>query len=181
MTELELQPKLYLPPRIDQWSAALIELEQRHRVHRLLTGAIIDRETRGGESTRLDQPGPSGRGDNGNGYGLWQLDKRYHGAFLLERLPDGRFKWEDPQEAGDYAMRQVLLPALRVFRGDLFLALAAYNAGPAAVKDGMAKAPANAPIAVVHRAADTRTAGGDYAQDVLYRMGCFCVGRDAYP
>lgn len=179
--ELQLQPKLYLPPRIAQWGPALLQLEQRYGVHRLLNGSILDRETRGGESSALDRPGPSGRGDAGHGHGLWQLDDRTHGAFLKKRLSDGRFAWQDPYEAGCYAMEFVFLPASRVFKGDVFLALAAYNAGPDAVRAGMAKAPANSPIAVVHRAADTRTARGDYAQDVLYRMGCFCVGRDAYP
>lgn len=179
--ELELQPRLYLPQRIAQWLPALLELEQRYRVHRLLNGGILDRETRGGTDTGLDRPGPSGRGDGGHGHGLWQLDDRYHGEFLKKRLPDGRFAWEDPLEAGDYAMRAIFIPALRTFQGDVFLALAAYNAGPDAVRAGMAKAPARSPIAMVHRAADLRTARGDYAQDVLYRMACFAAGRDACP
>lgn len=179
--ELMPQPRIYFPPRIGQWEPVLIILEQRYRVHRLINGALLDREGRGGESTALDRPGPSGRGDDGHGHGLWQLDDRSHGTFLKERMPDGRFKWEDPLEAGDYAMRSVLMPAIRIFKGDIFLSLASYNAGIAAVRSGVAKAPPGAPIAVVHRAADTRTARGDYAQDVLYRAGCFGIGRDPYP
>lgn len=173
---------IYLPPRIAQWEdPALIELERRYRVHRLLSGALLDRESRGGEDPNMRPKGPSGRGDNGHAYGLWQLDDRTHGAFLQERLPDGRFKWEDPLEAGDYAMRAVLVPAIRIFAGDLFLALCAYNAGPTAVKEAMGKAPMHSPLAVQHRAADTRTAHGDYAQDVVFRMACFAAGRDPYP
>lgn len=169
------------PDRIAQWEPVLFELHRRHGIHRLLSGALMDRETRGGTSPLLRPLGPSGKGDAGHGHGVWQLDDRSHAAFLLERLPDGRFKWEDPLEAGDYAMRTVLLPALRLFKGDLHFALCAWNAGAGAVKAVLAKAPAHSALAALHRMADGRTAHGDFASDVLFRMGCFAVGMDPYP
>lgn len=173
---------LYLPSRVAQFEqSALVPLEQRHNLSRLLLGALMDHETRAGESNLLDRKGPSGRGDGGHGHGVWQIDDRSHGAFLQERMPDGRFKWEDPFEAGDYAMKNILLPAIREFKGDVFLGLAAWNCGAGNVREAMAKCPAHSPLAVLHRAADTRTANGDFAQDVLFRMVCFATGRDPYP
>jgi hypothetical protein len=53
--------------------------------------AIMCRESEGGLSPLLDQVGPAGRGDNGHGHGLCQIDDRSFPAFCSSS------GWADPK------------------------------------------------------------------------------------
>ena len=111
-----------------------------------LLAAIASRETRGGNV--LD----NGWGDHGNGYGLMQVDRRYH----------------DVQGLGDPASQEHIDQAASILRGFydqcraehpswsheqcLQAAVSAYNGGPDQFTRG-----------------DEGTTGGDYSNDVLAR------------
>lgn len=106
-------------------------------------------------------------GDAGHGHGLWQVDDRSHYKFLTEKLPDGTPAWQNPLVSGAYVLDAVLLPALRKLSGDMFLALAAYNAGLGHVLHVLGQLPPDSSEAARHLAAEEVTAGGDYASYVL--------------
>jgi len=92
-------------------------------------------------------------GDGGHGVGIWQRDRRAH------VLP-GSVDWYlgHPRRQADDAA--ALLADLRRDLGTWPRAIAAYNAGPAAVRAAM-RAGVDP---------DTRTTGGDYAADVESRQ-----------
>ncbi len=133
-----------LQPYADEFAAA----GARHGVPPALLAAIASRESRGGAA--LDR---NGRGDGGNGFGLMQVDRRYHSpaggphsaqhidqaAGILRGMLD-----QVRQEHPNWSPEQQL-------RG----AVAAYNSGPDNVRtiDGM----------------DRGTTGNDYSNDVWAR------------
>lgn len=100
------------------------------------------------------------RGDNGNAWGLSQIDQRYHTAFTSSHSPRDHAAVID---YGAWLLRQDTDALGSVRRG-----LVAYNAG----RDNVREALANG-VDI-----DTYTTGGDYSRDVLDR---FNVIRSMYP
>lgn len=112
--------------------------------------AIGDRESHLG--ALLDE---EGLGDNGNGCGWMQIDKRYHAEFVASVDCAS-----DHLAIAKYAINEVYLPYLQQLDGNQEAALAAYNAGVSSVKEAMASGQ---PV-------DSVTTGGDYSWDVGNRM-----------
>lgn len=114
--------------------------------------AIADRESNLGEA--LDA---NGLGDNGNGCGIWQVDKRYH-PDLVNSVNCAT----DHAKIARYAIERVLIPYSEEL-GSMELAIAAYNAGTASVKKAVAQG----------KSPDTVTTGKNYSVDVLARIEKF--------
>lgn len=150
-----------LPPRLARWAVELYAAATAFDLDAILLAAIMDRESLGGDA--LTPPTPAGTGDHGNGRGLMQVDDRAHPAFIATGL------WKHAGFNvfyGGWVLRQ----ALTYFKGELPLAIAAYNAGPgkvAAAVRGIEKPEERL------AAADRCTTGGDYASDVLRRRERF--------
>jgi Bacterial SH3 domain/Transglycosylase SLT domain len=125
-----------------------------------ILAAIGSRESNWGNA--LDS---EGKGDNGHGRGIMQIDDRYHQTFLDTK------DWRDPGVNIQYAVDNVLaayyteldqktnLEGFDLLRG----AIASYNAGPSKVVDAV-----NAGLDV-----DTVTTFKDYSWDVIQRAGWF--------
>jgi len=90
------------------------------------------------------------RGDGGHGRGVWQRDDRWH------TIPSD-YDTDVPLQAKDAAR---LLVANYTVLKDWGYAVAAYNAGLTGVRD----------VLKAGKSADSVTAGGDYAADVLGRL-----------
>lgn len=101
------------------------------------------------------------KGDNGNGWGLSQVDRRFHSAFTSTT---------DPRNHSAVVMKgaRILEQYDNELGRGIDAALAAYNAGPQNVRDALA---AGLPV-------DAYTTGGDYSADVLRR---YTILRDLYP
>jgi peptidoglycan hydrolase-like protein with peptidoglycan-binding domain len=137
------------------WSAICAQAEQRHRLPAGLLLAIASRETNMQDIC----------GDAGHGRGLFQIDDRSHVDFLKRCGAYGAGGMPPLAEAAEYAAS--LLDANRAFgrskgiAGDALVKfmISAYNAGAG-----------NALAGYQHGDSDARTAGGDYASDVLERL-----------
>ena len=123
------------------------EAAARHNLPVSLLLAIASRESSMGLS--LDA---NWAGDNGNGIGIMQIDRRYHPDFT------GRHANADHQANIHYGA-QYLAGLIRQFSGDLGSAVAAYNAGPTRVRSALSSG----------LPADAVTTGRDYSADVLRR------------
>lgn len=132
------------------------ELGAKHDLPPALLAAIASRETRGGNV--LDR---NGYGDHGNGFGLMQVDKRYHdlqgtdSPTSFEHLDQASgiladFHRQIQSEHPDWTPEQQLQGAV-----------AAYNKGPGRVTD-----PSNF---------DRGTTGGDYSNDVIARAQLYAA------
>jgi uncharacterized protein YgiM (DUF1202 family) len=125
-----------------------------------ILAAIGSRESNWGAA--LDS---TGRGDNGYGHGIMQIDSDFHPEFIATQ------NWRDPAVNIKYAVDNVLsdyydqLAAETNLRGfDLLRgAIAAYNAGVGGVKAALAEG----------LDVDGRTTGKDYSWDVIQRAGWF--------
>jgi LysM repeat protein len=120
----------------------------RHGIDPSILAAIASRESRGGNA--LDR---NGLGDGGNGFGLMQVDKRYHSP---QGGPHSRAHIE--QAAGILAGFRDQLAARHpnwTPQQVMTAAISAYNRGPGGITD-----PATA---------DRGTTGRDYASDVIAR------------
>ncbi|SEU38204.1 Peptidoglycan-binding (PGRP) domain of peptidoglycan hydrolases-containing protein [Stigmatella erecta] len=135
-------------PQLRKYKAGIEAAAQKHGLPPALLAAIMSRETRGG--TQLDK---TGRGDRGNGFGLMQVDLRYHkakgGPTSAEHIDQaaGILKGyvNDMKKAHpDWSEAQQL-------RG----AVAAYNFGPGNVQ--------------TQQRMDVGTTGDDYSNDVWAR------------
>lgn len=126
-----------LPPLARPHASALLESAQRHAPANLiapvqfatLLAAIIDHESRWG--ALLKPKGPGGTGDNGNGLGLGQIDRRYHGAWAASAA------WWEPAVNIDKAA-EVFAAKVRRFPGNIDAAVAAYNASEERVATAIA-------------------------------------------
>jgi len=119
----------------------------KHNVPIALLLAIASRESNMGLA--LDS---NWTGDNGNGIGIMQIDRRYHTEFT------GRFANNDHQANINYGA-EFLSELIRQFNGELKPAVAAYNAGPSRVRTAVSSG----------LSPDMVTTGKDYASDVLRR------------
>ena len=116
--------------------------------------AIMDRETLGGSASSGYRPDGAwdGTGDAGHAHTPWQLDDRYHAAYLARTD-------RTPERDSEYAM-QLLADRWDVSH-DLKTTAAAYNSGRSLDVFASGGDP------------DTTTTGGNYGADVLSRMAAF--------
>lgn len=129
-----------------------------------IIAGIGSRESHWGLSPALDKPGPEGRGDNGHGRGLMQIDDRYH-----EFARSGR--WYDPTANLQYAATVLIDARAYIHNRFPFLSpeallhatISAYNAGPGNVAKAI----------TAGRDPDSATTGRDYGRDVLSRASWF--------
>lgn len=109
----------------------------------------------------------------GHGHGLFQVDDRFHLAFLKRTSLDGAPSWADPLENCNYAIGQVLVPAFRAFPGIMVGGIAAYNAGIRNVRNAFHDLTTpTTPIARL-AAANSVTTGKNYVTRVLMRYRTF--------
>lgn len=161
-----------VPRRIKQYRPELTAAGVVYQIDPLLLGAIMDRETLGGESEHLKPRGPAGRGDEGHGRGLMQIDDRYHSGFIQATTPAGKPLWEIPAFNILYAA-WLLKENLNAFTNETAPAVAAYNAGVRRVRNALvALGPVSEDRFRVH-AVDAVTTGGNYSADVLKRRARF--------
>lgn len=104
----------------------------------------------------------------GWGRGGFQIDFAAHTEWCLQKLPDGRFVWEDPTQNADKAAR-ILSAAIEAFGGDEHLAAASFNAGIKAIRRALLSVTEPAAPERRRYAADLCTTGHNYGQDVLRR------------
>ena len=123
------------------------EAAVKHNVPIALLLAIASRESNMG--LNLDA---NWTGDNGNGIGIMQIDRRYHPEFT------GRFANNDHWANINYGA-EFLSQLIRQFHGELKPAVAAYNAGASRVRSAVSSG----------LSPDMVTTGKDYASDVLRR------------
>jgi soluble lytic murein transglycosylase-like protein len=123
------------------------EAAVEHNVPMSLLLAIASRESNMG--LNLDS---NWTGDNGNGIGVMQIDRRYHPEFT------GRYANND-HRANIYYGAEFLAQLMRLFHGNLTAAVAAYNAGASRVRTAISSG----------LSPDLVTTGKDYASDVLRR------------
>lgn len=161
-----------LPTRLARWWREFERSGKNHRVDPLLLAAVCDRETRGGVANGYSPKGPAGKGDNGHGHGLMQIDDRSHASFIARLMPDGSPMWADAQSNIDYGAF-ILATSLLAFDGDEHLACCAYNAGRQAVRVAIRQVGPDASPEARHAVADAVTTGKDYGRDVLARRAEF--------
>lgn len=120
----------------------------------------------------------------GFGRGLMQHDLMGDGsafegvtqtAWCLQKLPDGRFAWEDPVLNIDRGCL-ILATCIEAFDGDEELGACAYNAGIKRVREKLLVLPGSASTEDRREAANALTTDGDYGRDVLALRRLF---RDA--
>lgn len=148
--------------RLLPWLAAIDAACAAWREDRAVLSAICLRESGAGWAPGYAPQGKAdGWGDHGHGFGLFQIDRRYHRAFTDSDVRG------DPELQARQACR-ILSEAREWFRhhaaplsaGDLErAALAAYNAGAGAVHHWL----------TTGGDPDRPTTGGDYSRDVLTR------------
>ncbi len=108
----------------------------------------------------------------GWGRGLGQIDFAADTVWCLQKLPDGRFLWEDAESNID-KVAELLQAGIVTFDGDEWLAAASYNAGPENVRKALLLVPVDSTPEERHKCADEVTTGRDYAKDVISRRGRF--------
>lgn len=129
--------------------------------------AIADRESLCGEV--LDQ---DGKGDRGNGCGIWQVDRRYHHTFVEALGDDGRPLWRRPAFNCLYAAELLQARILRFSGKTSFsdvAAIAAYNASETRVSKRLEEITSPMSRAALVVALDPLTTGKDYVSDVQKR------------
>lgn len=152
------------PPRIRRWALQLELAQKAWGVDPLVVGAIIDRESWGGEL--LVPRGPAGVGDSGHGRGLMQVDDRYHKGFLAAREPGGTEMWASPTWNVLYGSA-LLAANLEALDGNYPAAIAAYNASLSRVFKVLTTSGMEGDALV--GALDALTTGHNYVSDVLTR------------
>lgn len=92
-----------LPSYARPYASIILRVAREEGLDPFLIFAIGDRETLWGTTSYLDVRGPSGRGDNGHGHGLMQLDDR--DASNNEIIRSGR--WKDPYLNVQHGARKI--------------------------------------------------------------------------
>jgi hypothetical protein len=86
-------------------------VSQEEGVSPYLVAGLMSRESNFGRTLAAD-----GTGDEGNGLGVMQVDRRYHKAFVSRVNAAGVPDWKDPYLALKYSVKEILLPAYAYFR-----------------------------------------------------------------
>ncbi|XP_069060483.1 lysozyme g-like [Pleurodeles waltl] len=133
--------------KINKYKAKIMAVGKKLCVEPALLGAIISRETRGGSALK------NGWGDGRNGFGLMQVDKRYHKVI-------GDWNSQEHITQGTEILVSMVKAIKKKFpkwsvEQQLKGAIAAYNAGPGNVRS--------------YKEVDSRTTGKDYSSDVVAR------------
>lgn len=157
-----------LPTRLSRWRPQFQAAELCYGVPVLLTAAICDRETNGGDAST--PKGPEGTGDGGHGKGLMQIDDRFHHRFIVARFDDDMELWKDAAFNILYGAK--LLARVHNLTNSWPVAICAYNAG-AAKATRIAKTHVASSQEELIRALDVVTTKGNYVSDVLKRMASF--------
>ncbi|XP_065122570.1 lysozyme g-like [Paramisgurnus dabryanus] len=137
--------------RMEKYKSLIIKVGKAQKMDPAVVAAIISRESRAGAVLK------DGWGDHGNGFGLMQVDKRYH-------TPVGA--WDSEQHLTQAI--EILIGSIQAikknfpqwtqeqcFKGGI----SAYNAGPGNVR--------------TYENMDKGTPGHDYANDVVARAQWF--------
>lgn len=165
-----------IPGRVAQWMPHARAAELVYGVDALLLLALLDRESHGGEA--LHPRGPGGTGDGGNGYGLGQIDGRYHATFIAARGPDGKPLWADPAFAILYSAKHLHCDIHR-FEGrginPVLPSLASYNAARKGVDAKLRELSLPTTDDQVIAALDPLTTGGNYVSDVMRRRNSYVL------
>lgn len=165
---LEPELKTRLPARLVRWADHFLAAAAATGTDPFTLAAICDRESLGGDA--LSPPGPGGTGDNGNGLGLMQLDKRAHPEVL-------QHPWQDPHfniTTGAGILRE----ALDALGWDYPAAICAYNSGVGNAKKAKAKLNPSSSLDDKIEAFDAYTTGKNYVKDVLARRAQFLGGSN---
>lgn len=165
-----------IPARIRQWWPDLVKAADDAKIDAYFLAAVVDRESLGGVA--LTPSGPTGTGDDGNGLGLCQVDRRFHPEFFASG------EWTDPAKnlaygarllAAELARFEAAIPLCYLADRDerqaaiMGCASAAYNAGPVRILRALEQLTKPTSLEAILDAADTHTTKGDYGQDVLVR------------
>jgi hypothetical protein len=140
-----------------QYHQHIIKAASLHNLRPEVIAAIICRESEGGLSHLLDVQGPEGRGDNGHGHGLMQIDDRWHPTYIRSGM------WRDPYDNiryGCVVLRQSINGFARIdkYKDDAEkYGIAGYNAGPSRVVMALDKGAD----------CDSVTSHGDYSKTIL--------------
>ncbi|XP_071991870.1 lysozyme g-like [Engystomops pustulosus] len=133
--------------RMNRYKSIIQAVAVKKKVDAALLCGVISRETRAGNTLK------NGWGDNHNGFGLMQVDQRYH-------KPRGAYNSEEHITQGTEILISMYNSMVKKFPSsskEMWLkgAIAAYNAGPGNVK--------------TLKDVDKYTTGKDYANDVVAR------------
>ncbi|XP_072127426.1 lysozyme g-like [Mobula birostris] len=133
--------------RANDYKSSIYQAANEYQIDPALIGAIASRESRVGAAL------VNGRGDQGNAFGLMQVDKRWHS-------PRGSFDSVEHLKQGTGILVDMIGDIKRKFPSwtkeqQLKGALAAYNMGPHIVRD--------------YQNVDASTTGQDYSNDVIAR------------
>ncbi|XP_055768050.1 lysozyme g-like isoform X2 [Salvelinus fontinalis] len=134
---------------MNKYKSIIKRVGRNHGVAPSVIAGIISRETRAGTGAGLD----NGWGDNGNAFGLMQVDKNYH-------RPRGRWDSEEHLSQATGILVDIIGSVQKKFPSwteeqQLRGGLAAYNKGLDNVHS--------------YSEVDKNTTGGDYSKDVLAR------------
>lgn len=121
-----------LPREIAQWKRELAGAALATSMDPVLLSAIMAQES-GGKS-------PTVLGFDRHGHGLMQVDDRSHKTFCLALWGRGPIKLIHRPTFNILYAAELLAENMRAFQGDLWAAVASYNAGPAEVRKALAKA-----------------------------------------
>lgn len=142
--------------RINRYAALFIEVGKEINVPPALLAAIASRESRGGSALSAD-----GTGDHGNGFGIMQIDKRYHDI-------SGTYNGKEHIAQAAAILKKYWRRVARIHPNwtnseQLRGAVAAYNFGVKNVK-------------TIERL-DIGTTGNDYSSDVWARANYYAALR----
>uniref|UniRef100_A0A8C5F530 Lysozyme g n=1 Tax=Gadus morhua TaxID=8049 RepID=A0A8C5F530_GADMO len=137
--------------RMEKYKSFINNVAEKHDVDPAVIAAIISRASRAGNV--IFNTNPPGWGDNYNGFGLMQVDKRYH-------EPRGAWNSEEHIDQATEILVNFIQLIQKKFPSwsteqQLKGAIAAYNTGDSRVES--------------YESVDSRTTGKDYSNDVVAR------------
>lgn len=159
-----------LPDPIERWKKRIAAAALGNDVDPVVLAAIMAQESSGD---------PNVIGFDKHGHGLFQVDDRSHPTFATACW--GRTKQRlvyRPGMNAEYAA-ELLAENLAYFKGDLWPAVAAFNAGPDPVRAALAKLGAGAAPVARFSAANSVTHKGEYLTRVNGHFDKFTVAMMA--